>query len=274
MATAAGPDLLQLFAAALGGGLTVKLVDIAYQEFKGRVESRRSATRFVDDHLDPLLKAADEVVGKLVSLASEDFLPLPSEHSLRKIENPDLGSLLYLLCRFWARIEIFRQEGLSVAIAADKRGAKLQSFLACLESRKVRIVDRITQRAIGELLLRPAPEYLRTIGYVEFVEKTEGDDQCRRWLGPLGDVLGGTKHTHIRQQLLQYGIVLHALIDTLDPKHVVTSDRPSYPGKISEKTRKALRYRVFGVYLKFVTNSAKYLRGNRSNPRKGKSDPS
>jgi hypothetical protein len=57
MPAAADIDWLQLFFAALGGGLTVKVVDIIYQEVRRRLETTRSATRFVDEH--PLLKAAD-----------------------------------------------------------------------------------------------------------------------------------------------------------------------------------------------------------------------
>jgi hypothetical protein len=158
---AGAPDVgwLQLFAAALGGGLTVKVVDIVYQEVRRRLDQRESVTTFVDGHLDPLLKAADEVVGKLHSLATEDFKSLAGRRfNLRPISDNDFGGLLYLFSRFWARIEIIRQEGLSVAITKDRRGAMLQSFLACLESRKVRIVDRTSQRAIGELLVKTGPD--------------------------------------------------------------------------------------------------------------------
>ncbi|MEQ1901593.1 MAG: hypothetical protein ABL866_12770 [Devosia sp.] len=263
MASVGSPDLFQLILVGLGSGFTVKLLDIAYQEIRSRLESRRSASRFVDEHLDPLLKSADEVVGKLVSLASEDFRSLAGDQQVEQIENHDFGSLLYLLCRFWARIEIFRLDGLSVAIASDPRGARLQSFLACLESRKVRVVDRISQRAIGELLLRPAPDYFHTIGYVEFVRKLESDEEARRWITPIADVLSQVRHTSIRQQLLLYGVVAHALIDTLDPQHIVTSRRPSYPSKLSDKTRKDLQYRVFKVYLDFVPDKSKYLWGQR-----------
>jgi hypothetical protein len=189
--------------------------------------------------------------------------------NLNPITENDFGGLLYLFSRFWARIEIIRQEGLSVAIAKDQRGAMLQSFLACLESRKVRIADRISQRAIGELLIKPSPEHLRTIGYVEFVRALETNEDTRRWIEPLAAMLSRTHHTSDRQQLLQYGIVVHALIDTLDPTHVVTNKRPSYPSKLTERTRKALRYRVFGVYLKFVADKEKYLSGTRRRARKG-----
>ncbi len=205
--------------------------------------------------MDPLLKAADEVVGKLHSLAAEDFKTLSGrELRLNPITENDFGGLLYLLSRFWAHIEIIRQEGLAVAISQDTRGAMLQGFLACLESRRVRIVDRTSQRAIGEVLIKPAPDRLRTIGYVEFVRALETSEETRRWMDPLATVLSRTHHTSHRQQILQYGVVVHALIDTLDSTHAVTSDRPSYPNKLTERTRKALRYRVFGVYLDFVTS--------------------
>ncbi len=67
------------------------------------------------------------------------------------------------------------------------------------------------------------------------------------------------EHTSDRQRLLRYGIVIHAMIDTLDPQHQVSRDRPSYPYKLSRKSWRDLRYRVFGVYLKFVQGSQKYL---------------
>jgi hypothetical protein len=264
---------VSLFSAALGGGLTVKLLDILYQEIRRRLDKRQTVTKFLDDHLDPLLKSADEVVGKLHSLATEDFKTLArQELSIDPIEDNDFGSLLYLFSRFWARIEVFKHEGLSVAISRDPRGAELQSFLACLESRKVRIVDRISQRAIGELLLKPA-ESSRIIGYVEFVQALESSRGTRRWIEPLADVFRTTLYTSERQKLLQYGVVIHALIDTLDPEHVVTSDRPSYPDKLTTKTLRDLRYRVFKVYLTFVADRQKYIRPKKQRATKRNGGP-
>lgn len=271
MAPLADSSWLELFGAALGGGVTVKTIDIVYQEIRRRQDTTLTAKKFLDQHLDPLLKAADEIVGKLHSLALSDFRPLIGRDlSLSPIADSDFGSLLYLFSRFWARIEILKQEGLSVAIAKDKRGARLQSFFACLESRKVRIVDRISQRAIGELLIKPAPDYLRNLGYVEFVRALAANEDTRRWIEPLASIIRQTVGQTDRQRLLQYGIVLHAMIDTLDPQHVVTNSRPSYPVKLAEKTRKDLKYRVFGVYLRFVPNYSKYLVwDSKSQSRKG-----
>ena len=66
-------------------------------------------------------------------------------------------------------------------------------------------------------------------------------------------------HTTGRQQLLQYGVVVHAMIDTLDSNHSVTRDRPAIPNKLSKQTWRDLRYRVFGIYLTFVAGPEKYI---------------
>ncbi len=54
--------LLRLLGAGLLGALLVKLLEIGYQEMRRGSERRRTARRFVDEHLDPVLKAADELV--------------------------------------------------------------------------------------------------------------------------------------------------------------------------------------------------------------------
>ncbi len=251
---------LHLLTAALGGGATVKVLDILYQEFRHRSERSRTAEQFVDEHLDPLLKAADELVGKLRSLAQSDFRELHDfEPEITKLESPDFGSFLFLFGRFWARVEILRREGLSVALGQDKRGKRLQNFLYCLESRRVRIVDRISQRAVGEVIVERRDGTLDTIAFVDFVKAFETDAETRRWVSSLAKVLARTRHTHERQRLLQYGVVVHALIDTLDPKHLVTRSRPSYPNKLTRRSWRDLKYRVFGQYLPFVPNPGKYL---------------
>ncbi len=263
---------LGLLAAALGGGLVVKFLDILYAEVRRRSESSEEAERFVDEHLDPLLKAADELVGKLVSLAGEDFTSLRNvDPNADRIDNNDFVSLVFLMATFWANIEIIRREGLSVSIVKDVRGQRLQSFLNCIESRGVRIVDRISQRAVGELMLANRQDgTLESRFFVDFVRSMETDPNARRWLRPLAHALSRTRHTSERQRLLKYGIVIHAMIDSLDPGYQVTRRRPSYPNKLSNKSWRDLKYRVFGQYLKFVSEPEKYTGPpKRKRPRRG-----
>lgn len=251
---------IELLIGALGGGFVVTLLGIGYQEYRHRSDRSQSAKHFVDEQLDPLLKAADELVGKLKSLAGEDFTSLHYVDPLAGYaKNHDFSSLLFLLAKLWANIEIIHTEGLSVTIAKDERGKHLMSFLDSIESPKVRIVDRMWQRAVGELMLSRHNGALETIPFIGFVQLIESKPELSKWMTPVNHFLSRTLHTSERQRLLQYGAVIHAMIDTLDPNHLVTSERPSYPNKLSKKSWSDLKYRVFGQYLKFVSNPEKYL---------------
>ena len=254
-------EWLRLFGAALGGGLTVKVLDIIYQEFRRRSEGSQQAKTLVDKHMDPLLKSADELVGKLVSLAREDFKSLHNVNlNTGILDKNDFSSLVFLMSKLWANIEIFRLESISISIVEDARGRKLQEFIASIESRGVRLVDRISQRAVGELMLADRKDGpLNTILFIDFVHMMEENAEARKFLSRLTYILSRTRHTSERQRLLKYGVVIHAMIDTLDPEHQVTRSRPSYPMKLSKKSWRNLKYRIFGQYLTFVPNIGKYL---------------
>ena len=248
-------DWLKLFIAGISGGGAVKAADIIYLELRRSADRKQTATKFVDQHLDPLLKAADELVGKLNSLGKEDFRTF-SELPSDPLEHPDFGSTAYLIARFWAQVELLRQQALYVSISEDRRGRWLQSFLDCMESRGVRLIDRISQRAVGETLITSSGN--GTVRYIEFIKSIENPDTAR-WLAPLCSVLVKAAHTTERQRLLQYGVVVHAMIDQLDKDHSVTRDRPAIPRKLSKRTWRDLNYRVFGTYLKFVEQPEKYI---------------
>ena len=57
---------------------------------------------------------------------------------------------------------------------------------------------------------------------------------------PLRDLLYETKYRRARQRMLQYGVVIHALIDTLDRKHYTTKYRPPYPNKLTNRAKHEL----------------------------------
>lgn len=247
-------NLLTLFTAALGGGFVVKLLEVLYQDFKEWRVSRSDHSRDIDKNLAPLLRAADELVAKLRSLAEQDFLPI-READLTKLDQPGVGSVVYLFVQFWSEVEIVRFRGLSSQIAKSRRGRRTQAFLRCLESRPQRLIDRISQRAVGEAALIDS----RTMNYVEFMKSFDSDPYVRRWLAPLLKALEALKTADGRQKVLQYAVVVHALIDTLDKNRLVTRDRPAIPNKLNKRSKRDLHYRVFGVYLKFVRSRAKYI---------------
>ena len=146
--------LTHLLGAGFVGAVLVKFLEFLFQEYRKGSERRRTARRFVDENLDPVLKAADEVVGKLRSLAADDFRTLRQRHS-SNARHHDCVDVLYLFAKLWASLEVFRGGGQTVSVVRDKRGKRLTKFVDCMESRRVRIVRRSSQRAAAELALVP-----------------------------------------------------------------------------------------------------------------------
>ncbi len=254
----------RLIATYLTGLLTGPLLQRALgsllAETRKRWEGSVAARRVIDEQLDPLLKAADELQAKLRSLAEEDFREfrvMPAS-ALPRMDLVNLCSTLYLFSQFWARLEILRKESFHAELARNPKGKVLLRFLRCLESRRVRLVDRAWQRAIGESLVvaeGPAPLVLY---FKAFVEQYESDPTLQAWVQPLEQMLRDTRFPRARQRVLQYGVILHALIDTLDPKHYTTGDRPAYPNKLSRRAKRDLTGRVFDTYLPDVRHREKY----------------
>ena len=244
-----------LLLALLSGGFMAKLVEYVIMWAKASRGEKKSAKALVDAHLDPLLKAADAIVGKTTSLAERDFLLLTSPRGATSADalNSDLIGLAYLYARFWGRIEILAEESLGMSLTSDKRGAKLQQFIACLGSQRVRLVNRTHQNAIGEITTEPSPAGgRRTIGVVEFGRKISEDASASAWCDPLFQLLVNAHVKAVRQRLLVYGVVMHALVDTLDPHHQSTHPRSSYPNKLSKDSKREIEHLAFGEYLSKV----------------------
>lgn len=255
-------DFGSLFTSAFLGAFGVKVLDILYQQFVRRSERRQTAKAFVDSHLDPVLKAADELVGKTWSLAATDFKTIENfDLDNGKLDNSDFASLLFLFGQFWAHIEIIRREGLSIAMHHDSRGKQLQAFFACLESDNIRLVNRITMRAIAETMVETSDSKLAALSFIKFVEFYEKDaegDGFNRWLSPLTVRLAKARNKSNRQQILIYATIVQAMIDTLDPDRAVTKDRMPGTQRLSRQSSNDLYRRAFKVYLGFIKNPGRY----------------
>jgi hypothetical protein len=249
------------FVAAISGGIVVKILDYIVFEIRRNRESRETSKQLINRHLDPILKSADELVGKIRSLAQTDFVEFKKYQNRHTncIDNMEITSFCYLFAQFWARVQILRIEGVYVNISSNDEGQKLKSFLDTLESKLVQIVDRANQRAIGESLINRNENGLSSLTYYEFLEIYKTDIHMQGIYKPLNNKIKQTHHTKNRQQLLIYGAVLHSLIDTLDPKNQVTKNRKGWPNKLSKKSQSILGYTIFNVYLPFISNSDKYI---------------
>jgi hypothetical protein len=252
---------IDIIGAGLSGGFAVKFLDYLYQEYRRRSEVKKSAKDLVDRHIDPILKSADELVGKVRSLAQADFkelvrAPVPKDSSFDSWV--PYMNILYLFAQFWSRIQTLRIESILVNLGTDERGKKLLEFFRALESVRTRLVERSWQRGMGEVLLEHGNGSIRTITYFEFVRQFLRSEEVQKWFQPLMSILVRMNHTRERQRLLVYGAILHAMIDSLDQSHLVTSERPGWSNKLSYRSKKDLKYRVFKVYLTFVKDPKRY----------------
>lgn len=253
---------IDLIGASLGGGFVVKLFDYIYQEYRRRADEQKSVKNIIDRHIDPILKSSDELVGKIRSLAQSDFIEL--KKAKKPLENefeewaPYLD-IIYLFAQFWSWVQILRLEALFDDIGVDERGKRLLVFFRTLEAKKVRLVERSWQRAIGETIIQPIGSKLKILTYPEFVENFLTKSEFRRWYYPLTEILINLPRSKERQRFLIYGTIIHALIDTLDSEHRITRDRPGWANKFSKKSKRSLKYRIFRIYLPFVENSMDYV---------------
>jgi hypothetical protein len=260
LTTVFGSDAAKIIAAFLGGGLALKIFEVVYEQLRAYRTRKRQAREVVEKHLDPVVKAADELVGKVRALAVRDFTEF-GEHAAegRFIENRSSSGLMYLLAAFWCRLELLRAESVYVELVRDKRGKTLRSFINCLESQKIRLVDRVTQRAVGELMIERREERTSVMPYVQVAQLHETDARFREWLNiPMKLLVAARRDRELRQRLLVYGTVVQAMVDTLDSKHVATKPRPAFANKLSMKSRRALKVRVFDVYLPDVGKPETY----------------
>lgn len=249
-----------MFFEVLSGGFLVKLSEYIYGEYRRKSDMSKSAKEVVNKHLDPILKAADELVGKIRSLAQSDFKELlyTAKQEDLKLENSmPLLEVLFLFAQFWSRIQILRMESIYINLSSDKTGKQMLEFFWALEATKTRLVDRAWQRGMGEALICYEGT-IRSISYFEFVKKYLISEEYRAWFQPLTALLKELSQVKRRQRLLLYGIIVNALIDTLDKTHAITRNRPGWANKLNQKNKREIKHRVFPVYLKFVTTPERY----------------
>jgi hypothetical protein len=94
----------------------------------------------------------------------------------------------------------------------------------------------------------------------EFTSRFRTDEEFKTWFSPLEQLLIATgTDRQSRQRVMKYGSVLLALIDTLDPNHILTARRDPWPNKLSIAVRKQLSYGTFREHLPFVKNPSAYF---------------
>jgi hypothetical protein len=231
-----------------------------YPEIKRYFDSRREAIKVLYKNLDPVLKAASELYGKLDSLAKEDFSSfINPANSNSSDPNHNQKYVYYLFAQFWAQIEYLRLESQYTDLSKIKKGKNLLRFIETIESRKYRILDRSMQRIIGESLIKDQGNRFRVMSLKEFIEVLDTpESKISEWFQNLSSVLLSVNDKEQRQIVLRFGIILAALIDYFDPKYKTVRRRQVFLNKLSKKSKRIIRTNLTTHYLTFISKKERY----------------
>jgi hypothetical protein len=241
----------------ISGGVLLELLKLLYPDLKKVFQQRIVAKNIFNKYSELILKSADELFGKIYSLAEEDFRIFTKYNA----QNDEMNKIyiLYLFASFWASLGILKQESSFIHLARIKKGRRLLNFVTSYESRKNRILDRSYQRAIGESVIIKESLDLKIMTLYDFAnDYKKPNSEIREIIKPLETALFNTRDKEVRQKFLMFGVIIHSLIDFLDKKHNVIRDRKPYVNKLSRKTKNELKTRIFGHYLPFVKDCNRY----------------
>lgn len=251
---------IQILISIISGGFIWETFKFFYPDLIRPLIARKKAKKTLYQNIDPILKSAGELYGKLESLAKEDFssfININNSNSKNPIHNQKY--VLYLFAQFWAQIEYLRLESQYTAISKIKKGKELLRFVETIESRKYRILDRSIQRIIGECLISSQDQKFRVLTLKEFLE-TLGDSTStlNKCIDHLEKTLLKTHNKTYRQTVLRFGVLVAILIDHFDPKHKTVRRRAIYLNKLSDKSKEMIKHNLLTHYVDFAKNKKSY----------------
>ncbi|MFA5329898.1 MAG: hypothetical protein WC384_19030 [Prolixibacteraceae bacterium] len=253
-------DWIKPMIAFVSGGAAWEGFKFLYPEIRREIDNYNKAKNQLYENLDPILKASDELYGKIVSLMKEDFATFTNEmHSIAEDVEQNKKYIYYLFSQFWAQLENLRIKSHYFSIARIKKGNELLRFIETYESREFRILDRSIQRIIGEALLEESGTTFKVMSLNQFVNKLQDQNSnIYKWNVLLENKLKATSDKEIRQKIIIFGVLVAILIDHFDPNHKIVRKREIYLNKLSEKSRNIIRRNLLGHYLKFAKNKEAY----------------
>lgn len=243
----------------LTGGVLWEAFKFFYPEVKNYFNQRKEARLILYNNLDLAIKSADELYGKIDSLAKEDFATfINTKHS--NSNDPEHSQLFicYLFAQFWASLERIRHFSNYTSIARLKKGEKLLQFIQTIESRKFRLLDRSKQRIIAEGMLSFTGETFKILPLKSFLEILNNDEAFSKWIYELKDCLLNSRKIAIRQRVLVFGVIAAMFLDHFDKKHKVGRRRDIYKNKLRTESKKTIKHVLIKNYLPFIKKWNRY----------------
>ncbi|WP_343328955.1 hypothetical protein [Polaribacter staleyi] len=253
-------ETIKTITAILTGGVLWEGFKFLYPDLKRIIESRINAKNILNKNIDPLLKSASELYGKIESLAKEDFASFINPEKSNSV-NPEHNKkyVMFLFSQFWGNLEYLRLENQYTSLAKLDKGKNLLRFIETIESRKFRILDRSIQRIIGEGMISEPNAKFNILTLKEFIEKNNSDENFSIWIDKLDEALTETKEKNQRQKILVFGIITALIIDYFDPDYKVARRRGIYSNKLSKRSKKLIQNDLSKHYLPFIKTKLKYF---------------
>jgi len=244
----------------VSGGVLWQGIKFFYPDLKQRFKSYNDAKKSFYESLDPILKAADELYGKIYSLSKEDFATfINPSHSYSEDVEHNKKYVVYLFAQFWAQLEFIRLKSQYTSLTKFKKGKQLLNFIETIESRDFRILDRSLQRVIGETLIEGATASFKVMNLNQFIKNYDiQDSEIHKWAEKVEHKLYACSDKRNRQRILVFGVIVCSLIDHFDPDHKIIHPNKIYINKLNESSKKLLKRNLFQHYLKFINNKGNY----------------
>lgn len=245
----------------ISGGATWELFKFFFPDVQRIFESRIAAKKTLYKNIDPILKSASELFGKLESLSKEDFSTFVNPDKSNSLHPEHNRKYIYFLfAQFWAHLEFIRIESQSIALSKIKKGNQLLRFIEVIESRKYRILDRSIQRIIGECLITNKDQKFRIMTLNEFISEVDNPlSNLAKWITLLENVLLSVNDKDKRQAILRFGVIIAALIEHFDPEYRLVRKRSLYTNKLSTKSKKMIHNHLLNHYLPFMNSNFGYI---------------
>lgn len=253
-------QLFKSIIALVTGGAIWEVIKFIYPEIKRYFDGRKFALDSFYKNLDPILKSASELYGKLESLAKEDFSTFINPSSSISIDvEHNKKYIYYLFAQFWGHLENLRLESQYTSLSKISKGKHLLRFIETFESRKFRILDRSMQRIIGECLINQKDQKFRVLTLNEFmVQYGNKDSNLHKQVINLQDFFNSVNNKKIRQRVLVYGVIIASLIDYFDPKYKIVRRRNIYSNKLSLKSKRIIEFHLVRHYIGVLKNKKQY----------------
>jgi hypothetical protein len=252
------------------GILVVPVFQFFYPDVREFFTDRLQAKRILSDSIYPVVQAADELYGKILDMAYKDFKGVYNYRLFNRSGKPAVEEaaaaeriyILYLFCCFLGKIAIIRQENNFSKIIYLRRGRRFMTFVKAFETKaNNRILDRATQRMIGDAMLKTDKDKLRILNLYEFrTELINPTSYLSDVIAPLDEIFNRSFDKPIRQKVLVFGVLVKSFADYFDQNFWITKNRQrNFIGKLSPGSRRDLQQRVFELYLFFVKEPQKYF---------------